>query len=69
MQDLESLVARALADFSAAGDPASLENAKAKYLGKSGELAALQSTLRSLAPAIQLRSRTPRPATSGRPES
>jgi len=50
MQDLESLVARALADFSAAGDPASLENAKAKYLGKSGELAALQSTLRSLAP-------------------
>jgi len=50
MQDLESLVARALADFSAAGDPASLENAKARYLGKSGELAALQSTLRSLAP-------------------
>ncbi len=38
MQDLEVIVARALADFSAAGDPASLENAKARYLGKSGEL-------------------------------
>jgi len=50
MQDLESLVARALADFSAAGDPASLENAKAKYLGKSGELSALQSTLKNLSP-------------------
>jgi len=50
MQDLESLVARALADFSAAGDSASLENAKAKYLGKSGELSALQSTLKNLSP-------------------
>ena len=34
VQDLDGIVARALADFSAAGDPASLENAKARYLGK-----------------------------------
>jgi len=38
MQQLDSLVAQALADFSAAGDPASLENAKARYLGKGGQL-------------------------------
>jgi len=38
LQDLEVIVSRALADFSAAGDPASLENAKARYLGKGGEL-------------------------------
>jgi phenylalanyl-tRNA synthetase alpha chain len=54
MQEIESLVARALADFAAAGDPASLENAKARYLGKSGALTALQSTLKS-APAEQRR--------------
>jgi len=45
MQDLESLVARALADFSAAGDPPSLENAKARYRG---ELSAFQKTIGSL---------------------
>ena len=42
------MVARATADFGAAGDPASLENAKARYLGKSGELSAFQSSLRAL---------------------
>ena len=42
MQELDSLVARALADFSAAGDPASLENVKARYLGKAGELNAFR---------------------------
>src|SRR4051812_48337634 len=42
MQEIESLVARALADFAAAGDPASLENAKARYLGKAGELNAFR---------------------------
>ncbi|HUQ26461.1 MAG TPA: phenylalanine--tRNA ligase subunit alpha [Burkholderiales bacterium] len=42
MQDLEVIVARALADFSAAGDPASLENAKARFLGKAGELNAFR---------------------------
>ena len=40
--DLDSLVSRALAAFRAAGDPASLENAKARFLGKSGELAAFR---------------------------
>jgi len=38
LQNLEVIVERALADFAAAPDPATLENAKARYLGKSGEL-------------------------------
>jgi phenylalanyl-tRNA synthetase alpha chain len=50
LQDLDVLVTRALADFSAASDPASLENAKAKFIGKAGELTALQSTLKSAPP-------------------
>jgi len=50
MQDLENIVTRAAAEFAAAGDPASLENAKAKYLGKAGELTALLKQLGSLAP-------------------
>jgi phenylalanyl-tRNA synthetase alpha chain len=52
MDDLSGIVARALADFAAARDPASLENAKARYVGRSGELTALQSTLKSV-PAEQ----------------
>ncbi|HZT61848.1 MAG TPA: phenylalanine--tRNA ligase subunit alpha [Burkholderiales bacterium] len=44
------MVSRALAAFSAVGDAASLENAKARFLGKSGELTSLQSTLKSLSP-------------------
>ena len=54
MQDLDVIVSRALAAFRAAGDAASLENAKARFLGKSGELTALQATLKS-APADQRR--------------
>ena len=50
MQDLDSIVSRALAAFRAAGDAASLENAKARFLGKSGELTALQRGLKSLSP-------------------
>jgi phenylalanyl-tRNA synthetase alpha chain len=50
LQDVDSIVSRALAAFRAAGDAAALENAKARYLGRSGELTALQSTLKS-APA------------------
>jgi len=50
LEALEIIVSRATADFSAAGDPASLENAKARYLGKSGELSGFQATLRSLSP-------------------
>ena len=50
MQELDGIVSRALAAFRAAGDAASLENAKARFVGKSGELTALQSTLKSLSP-------------------
>ncbi|MEO8717399.1 MAG: phenylalanine--tRNA ligase subunit alpha [Burkholderiales bacterium] len=48
MQDVNDIVERALAAFSAAADPASLENAKARYLGKSGELTALLRGLGTL---------------------
>ena len=48
MEDLSGIVARALADFARAGDPASLENAKARYLGKNGELSVFRPTLGSL---------------------
>ncbi|NBS57122.1 MAG: phenylalanine--tRNA ligase subunit alpha [Betaproteobacteria bacterium] len=50
MLNLEDIVARALAEFSAAGEPSALENAKAGYLGKTGELTALLKTLGKLAP-------------------
>ncbi|HTK95134.1 MAG TPA: phenylalanine--tRNA ligase subunit alpha [Terriglobales bacterium] len=50
MNNLEEIVGRALADLSAASEPAALENAKAKYLGKSGELTALLKQLGALAP-------------------
>ncbi len=50
MQDLDGIVARALADFAASADPASLENAKARFLGKGGELSALQAKLKTLSP-------------------
>ena len=48
MEQLSVIVSRALADFAAAPDPASLENAKARYLGKAGELSAFQNSLRAL---------------------
>jgi phenylalanyl-tRNA synthetase alpha chain len=48
MHDLDAIVERALKDFGAAADPAALENAKARYLGKSGELTALLKTLGTL---------------------
>jgi phenylalanyl-tRNA synthetase alpha chain len=50
LEDLQGIVSRALAAFSAAGDAASLENAKARFIGKTGELTALQSTLKALSP-------------------
>ena len=50
MKDLESIVARALADMATAADGAALENAKARYLGKSGELTALLKSLGQLSP-------------------
>jgi phenylalanyl-tRNA synthetase alpha chain len=48
--DLDGIVSRALAAFRAASDAASLENAKARFLGKQGELTALQGTLKSATP-------------------
>jgi phenylalanyl-tRNA synthetase alpha chain len=48
MQDVNGIVERALAEFRAAADAASLENAKARYLGKSGELTALLRALGAL---------------------
>ena len=50
MQDVEAIVARAQAELAAAPDPAALENAKARYLGRSGELTALLKSLGALAP-------------------
>ncbi|HET9337380.1 MAG TPA: phenylalanine--tRNA ligase subunit alpha [Casimicrobiaceae bacterium] len=50
MASLDSLVASALADFASASDPASLENAKARYLGKAGALTAELKSLGALAP-------------------
>ena len=50
MQDLESIVERALKDFGAAADPAALENAKARFLGKAGELTVLLKALGALSP-------------------
>jgi phenylalanyl-tRNA synthetase alpha chain len=38
MEDLSHILSTALADFAACRDPAALENAKARYLGKSGVL-------------------------------
>ncbi len=48
MQDFEAIVARAAAEFAAAADPASLENVKARYLGKSGELSSVRAALGAL---------------------
>jgi phenylalanyl-tRNA synthetase alpha chain len=42
LDELSGIVSRALAAFGAAGDAASLENAKARFLGKGGELSALR---------------------------
>jgi len=50
VQDVEPIVARALAELAAAPDPAALENSKARYLGKNGELTALLKSLGTLAP-------------------
>src|SRR5437773_11128745 len=51
MQELESIVAAALADFAGCADSAALENIKARYLGKTGRLTELLKSLGSLPPA------------------
>ena len=51
MDALNGIVERALAEFAACADPAALENAKAKYLGKSGALTEQLKGLGKLAPS------------------
>jgi phenylalanyl-tRNA synthetase alpha chain len=51
MDDLSRIVATALSEFEACRDPAALENAKARYLGKSGALTEQLKSLGKLAPA------------------
>ncbi len=48
MNDLASIVARARAEFEQCVDPAALEDAKAKYLGKAGALTELLKGLGKL---------------------
>jgi phenylalanyl-tRNA synthetase alpha chain len=48
MTELAALVRAAIADFASAADPAALENAKARYLGKAGGLTAELKALGTL---------------------
>jgi phenylalanyl-tRNA synthetase alpha chain len=48
MDELERIIAAALADFAAAADPAALENSKARFLGKAGALTELLKSLGKL---------------------
>jgi phenylalanyl-tRNA synthetase alpha chain len=50
MSSLEQLVKTAQEDFQAATDSAALENAKAKYLGKTGQITAQMKELGALSP-------------------
>ena len=50
MNDLDTIVQAAQADFAAAGLGAELENAKARYLGKGGRLTELLKGLAALSP-------------------
>ncbi len=50
MENLDKIVIEALAEFAAVGEPAKLEEAKAKYLGKSGSLTELLKGLGKLEP-------------------
>jgi len=48
MNEIDHIVAAAQGDFAAAADPAALENAKARYLGKAGALTELLKSLGKL---------------------
>ena len=48
MADVEAIVANALADFAVASDPAALENAKARFLGRGGAVTELLKGLGKL---------------------
>jgi phenylalanyl-tRNA synthetase alpha chain len=50
MNDLDLLVQAAVADFDQAGTPAGLENAKARFLGKTGRVTELLKALAALSP-------------------
>ena len=50
MENLDQLVASAAAEFAAAAEPAKLEEAKARYLGKDGSLTVLLKGLGKLSP-------------------
>lgn len=50
MQELSELIESAKADFAAAEQPAALEDAKARYIGKAGRITALMKSLGQLAP-------------------
>jgi phenylalanyl-tRNA synthetase alpha chain len=50
MQDVDAIVAQAASEFAAIDDLPQLENAKARYLGKQGDLTALLKGLGKLAP-------------------
>ena len=50
MTFLDQLVTQAQADFLAAADETSLENTKAKYLGRSGQVTEQMRALGQLAP-------------------
>lgn len=50
MDNLDQLVASAIADFALAAEPARLEDAKARYLGKEGSLTVLLKGLGKLPP-------------------
>ncbi|MGE0874202.1 MAG: phenylalanine--tRNA ligase subunit alpha [Burkholderiales bacterium] len=56
MDDIDRIVSRAVAEFAAASDAAALENAKARFLGKGGELTALLRSLGAL-PAAEKKTR------------
>ena len=51
MQELESIVTAALAEFAGCNDPATLEDSKARYLGKAGRLTELLKSLGKLSAA------------------
>ena len=50
MENPDTIVEQALAQFSGITDAAQLDQAKARYLGKSGALTALLKTLGKLSP-------------------
>ena len=50
MSDIEQLVARATAEFAGIGETAAWEQAKARYLGKSGTVTELLKGLGKLGP-------------------